>query len=87
MDLGQAPACCCVTDANTDTHSCVVPGGGLYLNMGKMSKAICGLPLNGRLVSREKSPQQEGCCNSCIGSSTQCMYRGNDMRRVRNISR
>lgn len=72
--VGQASACCCVTGANIDTHSCVMPGGRLYLNMGERSKAICGLLVNGRLVNREKSAQGEGRCNSCVGSSTQCTY-------------
>lgn len=74
--LGQDPARCCVTDAHLDSHDCIVPGGRLYLNTGKMSKAICGPPVNGRLVSREKSPQGEGCRNSCDGSSTRRMYTG-----------
>lgn len=65
-----------MTDAHLDSHDCIVPGGRLYLNTGKMSKAICGPPVNGRLVSREKSPQGEGCRNSCDGSSTRRMYTG-----------
>ena len=70
--VGQASACCWVTDANIDKHSHVVPGGHLYLNMGERSKTICGLLVNCRLVSRKKSAQGEWCCNSCVGSSTQC---------------
>lgn len=65
--LGQAPACCCMTDADM-THAT------LYLNMDKMNEAICGLSVNGRLVSREKSPQGE---ESCYSSSAWCvMYSG-----------
>lgn len=83
-EVGQASACRCVTDANTDAHPCAVPGARLYLNMGERSKAICGLPVNGRLVSREKSARR-GWRGGC--SSTQCMYMGgDDMGRERSIS-
>lgn len=65
----------CMLLRDKDAHSCVVPDSHLYLNMGNMCKAICGLPINSRLVSREKSPQGEECCNSAAHRLVACTVR------------
>lgn len=46
LGWGRAPACRCAADASADTHPRPT---ALYLNMGRMSRAVRGLPVNGRL--------------------------------------